>query len=111
MERSHHRFNSTKELVEAHQAGDREASRIWLRSIRALGCAIGSYINMVDPEVVVLTGGIASAGMTLMDPLNKVLEEVEWRPGGHTVPIVFGTLGEWAGTLGAAYAAQKGGLV
>lgn len=100
-ERSQGRFSSTQDLVAAHLAGDPAASGIWNRSIRALGCAIGSYINIVDPEIVVLTGGITAAGDAILKPLEAVLDEVEWRPGGHAVPIVFGTLGEWAGALGA----------
>lgn len=104
-ERSDGRFSSTRSLVDAYEAGDDTASAIWLTSIRALGCAIASYINILDPEVVVLTGGITTAGDSLMHPLLKVLDEVEWRPGGHRVPIIFGKLDRWAGAMGAAYAA------
>ena len=104
-ERSKGRFSTTQELVDAHEANDPVATEIWLRSIRALGCAIASYINILDPEVVVLTGGISIVGNTLMDPLKTVLDEVEWRPGEHQVPVVFGKLEMWAGAVGAAYAA------
>ncbi len=31
------------------------------------------------------------------------MDAVEWRPGGHRVRIVPATLGEWAGTYGAAW--------
>ena len=104
-ERSNGRFSSTRDLVDAHEANDPEATRIWLRSIRALGCAIASFINIIDPEVVVLTGGISIVGKALLDPLNSVLDEVEWRPGGHRVPVIFGELDMWAGAVGAAYGA------
>ena len=90
--------------MNAYEAGDKSATKIWLKSIRALGCAIASYINILDPEVVVLTGGITTAGEALMKPLLTVMNEVEWRPGGHQVPIVFGKLDMWAGAMGAAYA-------
>ena len=103
-ERSQGRFTSTRKLVNAYEAGDKSATKIWLKSIRALGCAIASYINILDPEVVVLTGGITTAGEALMKPLLTVMNEVEWRPGGHQVPIVFGKLDMWAGAMGAAYA-------
>ena len=76
-------------------------------SIRSLGCAIASYINIIDPEIVVLAGGISIVGNTLMDPLMTVLDEVEWRPGGHQVPVVFGALDKWAGAVGAAYASKQ----
>jgi glucokinase len=108
-ERSKGRFSSTRDLVDAHEANDPVATEIWLRSIRALGCAIASYIHIIDPEIVVITGGISIVGKTLMDPLNAVLDEVEWRPGGHQVPVVFGKLDMWAGAVGAAYAALHPG--
>lgn len=101
-DRSGGRFSSTEALVRAHRDGDEEATSIWHKSVRALGCAIGSYINIIDPEIVVLAGGIAAAGDALLNPLDAVLYEIEWRPGAYSVPVVLATLGEWAGALGAA---------
>ncbi|MSU48803.1 MAG: ROK family protein [Opitutus sp.] len=101
--RSQGRFASTAVLVAAHRAGDADATRVWLKSIRALGCTIGSCINLFDPEVVVIGGGIAQAGAALFDPLNVELARVEWRPGGYCVPVVAAALGEWAGAIGAAH--------
>jgi glucokinase len=101
-ERTNGKFSSTAALVDAHRAGDEDATRAWLQSIRALACALGSCINLFDPEVIVLGGGIARAGDALLTPLATELERVEWRPGGHRVPVVLATLGEWAGAIGAA---------
>ena len=101
--RSEGRFTTTAALVAAHRAGDADATRIWLRSVRALGCALGSCINLFDPEVIVLGGGIAQAGPALFAPLERELARVEWRAGGHQVPVVAATLGEWAGAIGAAH--------
>lgn len=96
------RFADTASLVAAHRAGDAEASAVWLRSIHALGSAVGSCINLFDPELIVLGGGIAQAGDVLFGPLRAELDRIEWRPGGHRVPVVAATLGEWAGAIGAA---------
>ena len=100
--RSNGRFTTTKDLLAAVRANDADARQVWLSSIRALGAAIASIINAVDPEVVILGGGVAQAGATLFELLAKVLDEFEWRPNGHRVPIVPAQLGDRAGALGAA---------
>ena len=105
--RSRGRFTRTADLVAAHRAGDGDATQIWLRSVRALGFALASCINLFDPEVIVLGGGIAQAGEVLFSPLSAELDRIEWRPGGHRVPIVPAVLGEWAGAIGAAWLALQ----
>jgi glucokinase len=96
------RFQTTRALLAAADAGDAEAAAVWTRSVRALACAIASYINILDPEVVILGGGITDAGDRLWQPLERELEQVEWRPGSYRVPILRAELGGWAGTYGAA---------
>ena len=100
--RTQGRFSSTAALVAAHLAGDSVATRVWLQSIEYLACAVASCINLFDPEVVVIGGGIAQAAEALFGPLESALAKVEWRPGGHRVPLVAAELGDWAGALGAA---------
>ena len=102
-ERSGGRFTSTRKLVEAHVAGDKEATAIWLRSIFHLAAAVASFINAFDPEIVIVGGGIAQAGAELFEPLRKDLDRFEWRPMGHQVQVIPAALGEKAGAIGAAY--------
>jgi predicted NBD/HSP70 family sugar kinase/uncharacterized phosphosugar-binding protein len=110
-ERSGGRFHDTRALVEAHLAGDGGASAVWLRSVRQLGVAIAGIVNAVDPEVVILGGGIALAGAALFGPLQQALDETEWRPLDSRVRLVPAALGDVAGALGAARAAmQRGGV-
>lgn len=96
------RFASTRALVDAYTQGDPQAQRVWLSSVKALAAGIASIINAVDPEVVILGGGIVNAGDTLMSPLGKFLDEFEWRPTAAAVRIVPARLGDVAGALGAA---------
>jgi glucokinase len=105
--RSNERFTSTRDLVEAHLRGDVEAGNVWMQSVFTLACAIASFINILDPEVVILGGGIIAAGPALFDPLESYMERVEWRPYGAGVPIIPAALGDFAGAMGAAYNAMR----
>lgn len=98
------RFQNTLELLDAVASCDEPATQIWHESVKLLAIGIASLINVLDPEVVIVGGGIASgAGDVLMLPLQRYLDEYEWRPGGHRVRLALASAGEWAGALGAAY--------
>lgn len=103
-------FHSSRELVAAHLAGDAAASALWQKSVYALSCAIASLVNVLDPEAVIIGGGISRAGAALFEPLQRFMHEVEWRPGGHGVKIVPAQLGDWAGAFGAARFAMQRAL-
>ena len=97
------RFTSTHDLIAAHLTGDGDATRVWLRSVRALAAAVASIVNVADPETVIIGGGIARAGDALFNPLESYLDRYEWRPHGHRAKVVPAVLGEHAGALGAAW--------
>jgi glucokinase len=99
--RSGGRFQSTHDLVVACRAGDADANAVWACSIRHLAVGLASLINVLDPEIILLGGGIAAAGPLLFDPLRIELSRIEWRPDGGGVKIVPAMLGEWAGAVGA----------
>lgn len=105
--RSQGRYHSTHELIEAYSKGDPEAAVIWRRSVKALAAAICSFINILDPEAVIVGGGISRAGKALFDPLREFIDPLEWRPGGQQVKILSAQLGDLAGAYGAAYHALK----
>jgi glucokinase len=73
-----------------------------LDSIQALAAAIASLINVLDPQTVVIGGGIAKAGAKLFSPLRRQLARFEWRPAGAKVRLVAAKLGDRAGAFGAA---------
>jgi glucokinase len=101
--RSGGRFDATHALVAAANSGDADARRVWLQSVRALAVGIVSLVNALDPEVVVIGGGIARAKAALLRPLNRFLDEIEWRPGGRKVRVELAKLGDRAGAFGAAW--------
>jgi glucokinase len=101
------RYPSTQALLDAMNAGDPGAREIWMRSIKQLAAAIASIINVVDPELLVIGGGIAQAGEALFTPLRQYLDTFEWRPHGRSVRIAAAAGGEFAGAIGAAYHAMR----
>jgi glucokinase len=108
LQRTKGRFQTTHELVCAVLTGDEQAHEWWEESVRRLAVAIASLINVLDPERVIVGGGIATgAGAVLFDPLRRLVNEFEWRPDGSAVSIVPAEAGIWAGVLGAVW---DGGL-
>ena len=101
--RSGGRFKSTAELLVACLKGDEYAQRLWRDSLRALACGIASLVNVLDPEVVIVGGGLMLAGPMLFDTLRGELERVEWQPHGRRVRLVPPAAAEFAGAIGAAY--------
>ena len=101
-ERTKGQFKTTHELIAAHQRGEPVATEVWIKSVRDLATAIAGFINVLDPEVILIGGRIARPGSALFDPLQQFLPRIEWQPGGHRVPIRPAQLGEYAGAIGAA---------
>jgi len=106
-QRSRGRFQTTHDLIAAHLKGDAEATAIWLKSVKALAAAVCSFINILDPEAVIIGGGIARAGKELFEPLQQFLDPIEWRPVGQRAKVLPAQLGEFAGAFGAASNALK----
>jgi glucokinase len=100
--RSGGKYSSTKDLVDAYRSGDKFAAEVWLRSVEQLAIGLASITNILSPEVIVIGGGIAEVGTDLFEPLNRYMDEYEWRAGGNKAEIVKAIYGDIAGTVGAA---------
>jgi len=100
--RSGGRYSDTAALVADVARGDARAVAIWQTMIRDLSAGLVSLINVVDPAVIILGGGIAGAGELLLQPLREAMDGCEWRPDGHRVDVVLARLGDLAGAYGAA---------
>jgi len=101
--RSGGRFHSTKDLLQAAQSGDRLAAGVWRRSVKLLAAGVAGLINVLDPEIVVIGGGIVRSGESLFRPLRAHLKRFEWRPGGQKARMAAAKLGDRAGAFGAAW--------
>jgi glucokinase len=101
-QRSHGKFSTTFQLIDAYKKGDTFATWLWLSSVRKLAISISSYINILSPEAVIIGGGIAQAKGALMEPLQSFLDLYEWRPGGKKTILKLAYFSDLAGAIGAA---------
>jgi len=99
------RFTMTRDLAAAARAGDSFARDVWEESVHALAAHLAGIICALDPELIVIGGGIAELDDFLFEPLHRHLDTMEWRPRGHRVEIRKAALGNWAGAHGAAWKA------
>jgi glucokinase len=88
-------------IIDRVHAGDEEAIEVFAIVGRHLGVGITNLVNIFNPEVVVIGGGVAAAGEALLAPARK---EYECRVLKATAGarIVAAELGNDAGVLGAA---------
>ncbi len=91
---------NARDVAERTIRGDEAAKKVWGDAIEALSLGIANYVTLLDPECVILGGGMADAGPTLFDPLNARLTQlVRFQPVPAVLPA---QLGNDAGYLGAA---------
>ena len=89
-------------LVRLAAEGDARAREILDRIGRRLGSALGSLVNVFNPELVVIGGGFAAAGDLLLGPAREVMRREALAPGRDLVRVVRAELGTAAGLVGAA---------
>lgn len=100
-------------VYEAAHAGDDYAREVVKETARVLGAAIASLINIFNPQVVVICGGVTLAGDRLFVPLEAEVKRRAFRPAVEVCRIVPGQLPGTAGVYGAvaAFAIQTRGSV
>ena len=100
---------TSRELAIAIAQSDPVAIRAARRSASYTGVAIGSLVNLLDPAVVVIGGGIAEAlGQRYVDRASEVARRQMLSAAARGIPIVASQLGDYAGLLGAALTAFSG---
>jgi glucokinase len=95
------------ELVERGRKGEPEAVEALAEIGRALGAGIASFVNVFEPEIVVVGGGFGSAGELLLAPAREVLAREGLEPARNTVRVVPAQLGLYAGVIGAGMIALE----
>jgi glucokinase len=98
----------TAEVVIAHAAaGDPVAALVWREAVEALGSGLTSIVNVLEPELVVLGGGVSKAGEGLFAPARAAVRAGAMTPGGRAVRVERAVLGDQVGVVGAAAVAMR----
>ncbi|HEY7149615.1 MAG TPA: ROK family protein [Gaiellaceae bacterium] len=92
-----------RELVGAARDGNEEALEAIVGIGRRLGAAIGSLVNIFNPEVVVIGGGFSQARDLFLEPALESMREEALVPGRDLVRVVPALLGPDAGLVGAGF--------
>jgi glucokinase len=93
---------TVEEAVDRARAGDEAAVAGLDRVGRKLGVGIANAIVLVNPDRVVIGGGIAAAGELLLGPIRAEVRERVRVTSLDEIEIVAAELGTWAGATGAA---------
>jgi glucokinase len=95
-------------LWRAYQSGDELVVKTLDRAARYIGIAVGSLINVLGPEVVVLGGGVIEAfGQALIDRIDKIARKTAFEFAIKDVRMIKAALGDDAGMIGAALLARQ----
>lgn len=89
-------------VAAAARQGDPLANDIVLRAAHFLGMGLVSVVNIFNPEMVVIGGGVAQMGELLLGPARTVVMEKAFQLPADTARIVQAKLGADAGIVGAA---------
>src|SRR5204863_3863620 len=87
---------------EAFRRGDPLARKVWQSTVHALGLGIANLVNIFNPDLVVLGGGLMLAGDDLLKPVRVEVRRQAFDRPARTARIVASRLGDEAGVVGAA---------
>jgi len=100
-----------RDLTEAAHAGDAIARKLWDSIGTELGCAFANVIWLLNPDAIVIGGGVAQAGDILFDPIKRTIRERTLPLFHENLRIVPAALGNEAGIIGnACLALEAAGL-
>ncbi len=90
-----------RKLFNAAKKGDAVATEVIDETAHYLGAGLANVVNLLNPDIVVLGGGVTEAGGGLLEAVTKVVRERAIPPAVEELRIARGSLGNDAGFIGA----------
>ena len=81
---------------------DELAKKVFREAGECLGTAVSNLINILNPDMVVIGGGVSKSRDILMDPVRETVDKLTMAIPRKSVSIVTETVFEDAGVIGAA---------
>ena len=92
---------TAEDVTRAARAGDALAISILENAGAYLGIALGTLINLFNPELIVLGGSVLKSGRHLLQPMRRSMVASSWKASRRGLRIVRPALGGDAGLIGA----------
>jgi len=93
---------TARDVAEAAAAGDPLARDIWDETMAMLGSAVANILDIFNPELVVLGGGVTRSGDQLLVPVREAGLRQAMAPARNAADIVLAGLGDELGVVSAA---------
>ena len=103
------RSMTAEDVARAADLGDEVAVEVFKRTGRALGSALAVAAALLDPDVIVIGGGVSRAGERLLAPVRRALEERVHPLCAGKVQVTAARWADEAGVIGSALAARARG--
>ncbi|MDD5422848.1 MAG: ROK family protein [Candidatus Omnitrophota bacterium] len=94
-------------VIDAAKKGDKLATEIIGNAGKNLGVRVAFMVNVLNPDIVIVGGGVEKAGDILMDPVKATMRKLAFEEPAGIVKVVPSLLGEDAVVLGAAALAAR----
>jgi glucokinase len=93
------------DVAAAALAGDDYARAIWTETTDVLGQALTDLVNVFEPDLVVLGGGVTRSGAMLLDPVAEAVARDAMPPAAKAARVVLAGLGDVVCVVGAGVVA------
>lgn len=99
---------SLEEVSKLARKRNSQALRLWTKVGKQLGVALSGIVNLLNPDAIVIGGGVARAGEVLFDKVKETIAERAMSVQAKHVKVFKTKLGNDAGLLGAAILVKEG---
>lgn len=94
---------TSKDVFEAHGQGDELAGEVVEKVASYLGLAVANLSSTLNPEKIVIGGGVSKAGDALLEPIQRYFEQYAFSRAVKSTKLAIATLGNDAGVIGGAW--------